>query len=151
MLPDGRLSGALRHRVECAARAWRQQQAHLVVCSGGRSWHGVVEAAAMRDALICLGVTPECILLETASLSTAENARETSALLGREGIGRAVLVTSHWHLPRALANFRLCGLQPTPLGAPSSPAPPARRALRFLFERLCQRIDRARLSQGRSP
>jgi uncharacterized SAM-binding protein YcdF (DUF218 family) len=104
----------------------------------------------MRDVLISLGVKQSCILLETASLSTAENASASSAVLGRLGISRALLVTNHWHLPRALADFQLCGVEVTPLSAQSAPASPSQRAVRYLFERVCQRIDRRRLSRGRS-
>lgn len=146
--PDGRLSGALLRRVQTAALAWRQNVATLVVCSGGKSWNGHVEAVVMRDALEALGVPGACILLETSSLSTAENARETSILLRREGIGRVVLVTNGWHLPRALADFRLCGVQAAPLAAHSAPMTVAQSVMRRLFERACRVLDRARLTRS---
>jgi uncharacterized SAM-binding protein YcdF (DUF218 family) len=104
----------------------------------------------MRDALVSLGVNEGCILLETASLSTAENATRTSAVLRRLGLHRAVLVTNHWHLPRALADFRRCGVEVSPLGAESAPVSTARRAIRYVFERLCQGADLLRLSRERS-
>jgi uncharacterized SAM-binding protein YcdF (DUF218 family) len=107
-----------------------------------------VEAAAMRDALTHLGVPASRILLETSSLTTAENARQTASLLRREGIGRIVLVTNHWHMRRAAANFRLCGVQVTPLPAPSTPVPLRQGALRHVFERTCELVDRAWLSRS---
>jgi uncharacterized SAM-binding protein YcdF (DUF218 family) len=101
----------------------------------------------MRDALIELGVEPGQILLETRSRSTAENARETAALLRDKGIAHAVVVTTHWHMRRALADFRLCGVQATPLASDCAPMTPGQRAIRHLLERTCQFIDRARLTR----
>src|SRR3546814_1535478 len=45
------------------------------------------------------------------SRNTAENARLTAALVG-QGDGRPwLLVTSAWHMPRAVASFRAAGLE----------------------------------------
>ena len=51
---------------------------------------------------------------ESRSHSTAANARETAALLRREGITAGVLVTHAWHMPRAVAAFRRAGLPLVP-------------------------------------
>jgi len=148
--PDGRLSGALARRIQRGARAWHERVAQFVVCSGGRSWNGRVEAQAMRDALVEMGVESGQILLETRSQCTADNARETADLLRSKGIHHAVIVTNHWHMRRALADFRLCGIQATPLASDSAPMTPGQRAIRHLVERTCQLIDRARLNRGAS-
>src|SRR3546814_14992278 len=51
------------------------------------------------------------VRFEAQSRNTAENARLTAALVG-QGDGRPwLLVTSAWHMPRAVASFRAAGLE----------------------------------------
>lgn len=65
----------------------------------------------MRDHLAA--VLPEAeIWLERHSLNTAENALHAARLLRGEGLGRVLLATCRWHLPRALRNFAASGLEP---------------------------------------
>ncbi len=56
--------------------------------------------------------------LEVASRDTHENAVLSARLLREAGIGRVVLVTHFWHMPRAAAAFRHAGLEavPAPMG-----------------------------------
>jgi len=108
----------------------------LVVASGGRRWHGVVEADAMRSELVRAGVPAEAIVRERCSLSTRENARFSAALLGRRGIQRVTVVTCDWHLPRALAAFRRAGLEVEGFAAPSVTVPWRRRVVRWGRERV---------------
>ena len=65
------------------------------------------EAAAMRQFLIALGVPEDRIENEGRSLNTIENMRETRALVGA---GRVALVTSGYHMPRAIRLARATGL-----------------------------------------
>ena len=65
------------------------------------------EAMAMRQFLIALGVPEDRIVNEASSLNTIENMRETRALVGT---GRVALVTSGYHMPRALRLARTAGL-----------------------------------------
>ncbi len=64
----------------------------------------------MARELALHGVPAEAIVRERLSMSTRENARFVAASLGRRGIREARLVTSEWHLPRALMLFRRAGL-----------------------------------------
>ena len=148
VLSDGRLSQALSRRVERAAQAFREAPDALLVCSGGRAWAGHIEADCMREHLVRLGVEPSSIVLETLSMSTAQNARLTTALLRQRGIGRALVVTCPWHLPRALADFRLCGLEVDGLAADSVPLPFRKRVWIRARERSCVWIDHTRLRSG---
>ena len=56
-----------------------------------------------------LGVAPDRIVIEDTSRNTAENARDTLALLGGAGEGVTVLVTSAFHMPRAMETFTRAG------------------------------------------
>lgn len=134
------LPGALLRRVSAAARVARELAARgervLVVASGGRRWHGVVEADAMRAELLRAGVAPEAVVRERCSLSTRENARFTAALLRRRGVERVTVVTCDWHLPRAIAAFRRTGLDVEGSPAPSVAVPWRSRVVRWGRERV---------------
>jgi len=110
---SGRLrSGALRARVDAAAATYAQNRrpGTIVVASGGRRWDGMVEADAMARELACLGVPDEVIVRERDSLTTRDNARMTADALARRGVRRAAVVTSDWHLARAVALFQCAGV-----------------------------------------
>lgn len=70
-----------------------------------------------RDMWEELGIDPARIVLESASRNTAENARDTLARLGRGGGeggeegggGVTVIVTSGFHMPRAMETFARAG------------------------------------------
>jgi uncharacterized SAM-binding protein YcdF (DUF218 family) len=130
-------SPTLARRARAAAETYRLRGASLAVACGGRSWGGLVEADDLARMLREGGVPAEAIVRERCSLDTRDNARFAAALLGRRGIGRVVLVTCTWHLPRAERAFRAEGLEVEGVGV-DPPAPT-----------LVQRIDwrqRERLS-----
>jgi uncharacterized SAM-binding protein YcdF (DUF218 family) len=109
----GRLApGTLARRVEAAARAYEAAGAAfvVVVASGGRRWGTAVEADVMARELALRGVPSTAIVRERCSLSTRDNARFSAAILARHGVSRALLVTSAWHLPRALSLFERAGV-----------------------------------------
>jgi uncharacterized SAM-binding protein YcdF (DUF218 family) len=118
--PEPKLApGALARRIEAAAALYRRvaDQNTLVIASGGRRWAGLIEADVMARELARQGVPANAILRERCSLSTRDNARFAAAILARHGIGAAVVVTSTWHLPRAVLHFRNAGLEVQPVAA----------------------------------
>lgn len=78
--------------------------------------------------------------VEAEAGNTWENARLSAALLRREGLGTAYVVSHGWHLPRALLSFRGSGLVAVPWPVRESP-PPEWRAAAFV-----PRADRWALS-----
>ncbi len=62
-----------------------------------------------RDALTALGVAPDRILWDDQSRNTAENARNSVAILDGVPQGTWVLVTSAFHMDRALRSFAAAG------------------------------------------
>lgn len=74
------------------------------------------EAVSMRYVLERLGVPPEVIVEERKSRTTLENAWHTKRLLALEAEAMQVaLVTSAFHMPRAVALFEQAGLQVFPV------------------------------------
>ncbi len=109
--PYDRLSPASLYRLLEGMRLWRGVPGSRLVLSGGRLGPAMKEAVAMAQLARRLGVPDEAMILETNSWDTADQARALAPLLG----GRPfALVTSAYHMPRALALFRAWGLKPLP-------------------------------------
>lgn len=96
-------------RVWHAARLYKAGKAPLVVVSG------VNDLASTVPLLEDLGVPREKILVDDESRNTYENSRFAERTLGE---GKTVLlVTSAWHMPRALGNFSKTSLKAVPAAA----------------------------------
>jgi uncharacterized SAM-binding protein YcdF (DUF218 family) len=66
------------------------------------------------DFYVMCGVQPEDIIIENRSRNTHENALYAKALMEEAGIeGRAILITSAFHMRRSMATFEQAGLQVT--------------------------------------
>jgi uncharacterized SAM-binding protein YcdF (DUF218 family) len=133
--------GAARRRVEAAAAAYARGDAETVIASGGRAWRGIVEADALRDALVRAGVPEGRVVRERCSFNTRENARYVARLMRRRGEDDVELVTCHWHLPRAAALFRAEGLRVREVAAEGPEASWIERTWRWGRERIAMRLD----------
>lgn len=103
-----------------AARAAALFQAGLaprVLVSGRGDCKGI------QDMLLASGVPSEAITLECASSNTYENAAFSAPLLAQMRPRRVLLVTSWFHLRRALACFALAAPGIGWLPAPVTPPP----------------------------
>jgi uncharacterized SAM-binding protein YcdF (DUF218 family) len=103
-------------RVWLAARLYHDKVAPRVIVAGGGYMADpanptTTEATAMRQFLVDLGVPNEAIIDESKSINTIENIRNVRALVGS---GRVALITSGYHMPRALQLAALAKLDATP-------------------------------------
>jgi len=99
-------------RLRYAARLARHTQLPILV-TGGSPFGEVPESWLMRETLLeDFGVRVRWV--EDESTTTRENARNSAALLKREGIGRILLVSQGWHLERAVEAFARAGLKVAP-------------------------------------
>ena len=86
-----------------------------VIPSGGEVFRGNgAEAQIMRDVLVSLGMAPDKVVAEAKSLNTQQNAEFTAGLLRQYGWQRPVLVTSAFHMRRAVEEFKRVGVAVTP-------------------------------------
>ncbi len=117
--PDGEPSLQLQWRLEKAAEAYRQKKVPVVVCGGQGKNEPAPEAEVMRDVLISLGVDADMLLTDTTSVSTHSNISNAMALLADRNVTKVLIVTSDYHLPRALAIAEDDGLTAYGVGAPT--------------------------------
>jgi len=96
----------------------------------------------MREDLVASGVSPDRIVMESASETTREQALNVARIVRLKGFDRVVLVASAIHMPRALATFRAAGVNAVPSASATRPIAglprfrPAAIALRFSGESL---------------
>jgi len=107
---DDTMSYSSYWRARYALRAWRTGDFKTVVVSGGKG-------SGIRNFLVAEGIPAEAILDDWQSNSTRENAIDT-AQLTQAMTGKKVLLTSDFHMFRALRVFRKAGLNVTPYAIP---------------------------------
>lgn len=93
----------------------KAQRALLSGGDGNLGQNGAEEATVLKQQLVDWGVEPARLIVEDRSRNTRENAVESAAILRREGWTKILLVTSAFHMPRALGCFRAVGLEPATL------------------------------------
>ncbi len=108
----------LRARVKKAAEVYRRfnRQIPIMPCGGVTKGHKRTEADVMTELLVAEGVPLEAIRVESQSRTTMENFRNALALLGSEA--RVLVVTSDYHVRRAVKTARRVGLRARGMGAP---------------------------------
>jgi uncharacterized SAM-binding protein YcdF (DUF218 family) len=88
----------------------------LVFSGGEGRLHtaGVTESAMARTFYLQQGLDTSRVRFEDGSRNTRENAQQVSKLLGGRCKDPWLLVTSAWHMPRAMAEFEAVGCKVTP-------------------------------------
>ncbi|HLJ46886.1 MAG TPA: YdcF family protein [Bryobacteraceae bacterium] len=102
-----------------AVRLYKAGKAPLIIVTGGtvtilEGKDVMNESQAARQVLIEWGVPDAAIVLETQSQNTHENATETRKILDGRGIHRVLLITSAFHMPRAVPVFQKAGIEVVP-------------------------------------
>lgn len=101
--PDGRMSETLRLRCERALALWRETGAPGIVACGGRgSDEPCAEAEVMRAFFVENGVPELQIEVDADSASTRANLVNARRIMAGRGWTTAAVVTSDYHLTRAL-------------------------------------------------
>ncbi|MFM0336217.1 YdcF family protein [Paraburkholderia fungorum] len=87
----------------------------VIVSGGNPQRHPATEADTYLPYLLREQVPRADIVLENRSRTTYENARNVSAIVGGSRYDSVILVTSAYHMPRALLDFHRFGMAPQPL------------------------------------
>jgi len=116
MAPPGRPHpdmNAAADRIWHGARLYKKGVAPKIILSGGRG-PGLedrselqTEAQAMRMLLLDLSIPQSALVLEDTSRTTRENAAQTKRITAG---GPVALVTSAFHMPRAMKTFARAGV-----------------------------------------
>jgi len=110
------LNGSGDRFVEAAILARRYPEARVVVTGGAGDLvlDGEADAVTAPRLLTALGVAPERLVLESKSRNTYENAVFTRKMLDAKPGQTWLLVTSAFHMPRAMGLFRKAGFEVVP-------------------------------------
>lgn len=126
-LVDGTVPRLLAHRLDAAARAWRDERGlghdPLVVPSGGQGEdEPMAEGVAMTAYLVAHGVPPQSVATEDRATTTDENLLLAREILRARGLdaGHVRVVTSSFHVGRAALLSRRLGIDADVTGAPTA-------------------------------
>ena len=118
---DGTVSVQLEGRLQAALAYWREHPDCMIVTAGGQGKNEPApEAEVMRDWLAENGVPADRIRCESRSADTKENLRFAEEYIDKEN-ARLLVVTSDYHLPRAIRIAKDAGYRAEGIGAPTLP------------------------------
>jgi len=121
VLPTGEPSVQLQWRLDKALECYEKNPCFIVVTGGQGGNEPEPEGDVMRRVLIAAGVPEMHVISETLATDTQENIRFSWELLKEKGCQKPLIVTSDYHLPRAMAIARDNGLDPLGAGSPCKP------------------------------
>ena len=113
---DGSMKPELLDRLNVALDSAEKYPRAYVLCTGGATSQrmGITEAGQMGNWLLKQGLSKDRLILETASLSTTENARNSMQILWRDypQVNSLAIVSSDYHIRWGSAVFSaMCALQ----------------------------------------
>lgn len=113
----GAPSGMMLARIVTAVRLQKRLKIPIVVSGGKVYEHKSAEAPIVKRFLVDLGVPAQRIILEEKSRDTLENAMYVREICVDFGYKTPILVTSAYHLKRALMSFNKVGMDVQPFPA----------------------------------
>jgi uncharacterized SAM-binding protein YcdF (DUF218 family) len=98
-------------RLLCGLRLWKENKAPVLITSGSRVSFGSKdpippEAVLSQHLAQELGIPASALLMNDRSRTTGEEAQHINQLATRKGWKQLILITSAFHMPRALASFQ---------------------------------------------
>ena len=118
---DGTPSVALERRLTAALESYLADPQMIIVCGAQGANEPRPEGDVMGEWLIARGVPEADVAAETASYNTRENLENAKEIMENRGLTRALVVTSDYHVPRALELCRQTGIIAAGKGSPSKP------------------------------
>lgn len=97
-----------------AANLYRAGKAPMVLVSGGSVPGARAEAKQMEDILEVMGVPQRAVFRESMSRNTYGNAVHSATMLKGKGVETILLVTSAFHMSRAMPLFERQGFEVLP-------------------------------------
>ena len=119
--PDGTPSVALERRMTAALETYLEKPQTIICCGARGDNEPEAEGALMQRWFVEHGVLETDAVAETASFNTRQNLQNARVIMAERGVTQALVVTSDYHVPRALALCRDVGIEATGKGSPSKP------------------------------
>ena len=117
---DGTPSRQLRLRLEGALSQYHKNPSLIITTGAKGANEPAPEGDVMKQWLLDAAVPEQDVISENQSFNTWQNLRNAKAILG-EDAHRVVIVTSDYHLPRAMWIARDLGLSADGIGTPTTP------------------------------
>ncbi|MBR0289962.1 MAG: YdcF family protein [Selenomonadaceae bacterium] len=108
----GALCASPANRLLTAVRLQKMLNVPILVSGGQVYSDSGAEAEISARVLKSLGVPEDKIITETKSINTTQNARYSAKILRDNGFKKPLLVTSAFHMNRAMLNFNLQRFKP---------------------------------------
>ena len=110
------LNDAAERMTAAYALAQKYPRMQMVFTGGEGDFFGTGSSEAERAAIffIAMGLPPERFVFEDQSRNTYDNAVFTAKISGVNKRKNWLLITSAWHMPRAMATFEKAGWHVTP-------------------------------------
>ena len=119
--PSGEPSVQLRWRLDRAREVYDHSPCVIVVTGGQGDNEPAPEGDVMRAVLISEGLPEQHVISDPESVNTQQNLDNAWAILSELGLSRPVVVTSDYHLPRAMQMMRDMGLEAQGAGSLCKP------------------------------
>ncbi|HHV30656.1 YdcF family protein [Acetivibrio mesophilus] len=102
----GHLSSIASNRLLTCIQLYHKLDVPIIISGGQIPGHENSEAGIAKNILLGLGIPEEKIIVENRSLNTTQNANYTRELIEKHGFNEPILVTSAFHMERAVRQFR---------------------------------------------
>ncbi|MCR8636719.1 YdcF family protein [Paenibacillus radicis (ex Xue et al. 2023)] len=114
---SGNLTGYTMNRLVTAYKLHKSTNLPIII-SGGQVYEDTGnEGQICKRNLLALGVAESSIWLDDRSRNTKENALNTIEIMKQKNFTKPVLVTSAFHIPRSVENFKQLGVLTAPYPA----------------------------------
>ncbi len=141
-------------RIVLAYRLYKNLHLPIIVTGGKLTETDVTEAEVSKRFLVEFGVSDKDIIIEDKSRTTKENAMLTREILKKHNFKRPILVTTAYHMKRAILCFRLYNIDVIPapcsfktinktgykvfnyIPGPANPFPPLKEILGILYMKI---------------
>ncbi|MCX7958201.1 MAG: YdcF family protein [Deltaproteobacteria bacterium] len=138
-------------RIVMAYRLYKRLDVPIMTTGGKLTETDITEAEIAKRFLIEFGVPENKIITEGFSRTTSENAEYSAKILKEKSLKRPVLITTAYHMKRAMLNFKKYNVDITPapcsfrainkreyklfnyIPGPANPFPPLKEILGILY------------------
>lgn len=101
----GHLSGTSANRLLTTIELYKKLNIPIIISGGKVFKSSGTESKIAKNILITIGVSKNMIFIDSKSINTTENAKYTKEILRKHNFKHPILITSAFHMPRAVKQF----------------------------------------------